>query len=106
MNDILKDGELVESDEKVAEMGLVDEKNDILLRERLDKFLAVCMPDVEIYAWQKDMILEIYRFLKDHPDNELLGRVSFRVFPYWILATLFRSMYDVDETLLQRTDED
>ena len=111
MNDILKDRELVESDTKVAEKGRRDEKNDILLRERLDKFLAVCIPDVEIFDWQKDMILKLYKLMKDHPDEKLILARGGSLFAstynhYALLATLFRSMYDVDETLLQRTDED
>lgn len=103
MNESLKDRELVESDTKVAEKGLRDEKNDILLRERLDKFLAVCVPDVEIFDWQKDMILELYKELKSCSDKKIVfARASNKPsYGYYLfLATMFRSMYDVDETLL------
>lgn len=114
MNDILKDRELVESDTKVTEKDLIDEKNDTLLRERLDKFLGLCFPGVPIYDWQKGMILEMYKWMKDHPDEKLIlarGSSSFasahnHYALLAFLAFLFRSMYDVDETLLQRTDED
>lgn len=103
MNDILKDGELVESDTKVAEKGLVDEKNDTLLRERLDNFLKVCFPTSysRLFDWQKDAILKMYKWMKDHPDDSIIFARGFnRNSHYYILATLFRSMYDVDETLL------
>lgn len=101
MNNILKDGELVESDTKVAEKGLVDEKNDTLLRERLDNFLKVCLPDAELFEWQKDAILKMYKWMKDHPDDSIVfARGPNKNSYYYILATLFRSMYDVDETLL------
>ena len=96
MNDILKDGELVESDTKVAEKGLVDEKNDTLLRERLDIFLKVCFPtgNIGLFDWQKDIILKLYKELKTYPDKEIVFARASNYGYYLFLAIMFRGMYD------------
>lgn len=133
MNENLKDMGLVESDTKVAEKGLRDEKNDALLRERLDNFLKVCFPtgNIGLFDWQKDIILKLYKELKTCPDKKIVfARASNKPsYGYYLfLATMFRGMYDesapidynshqdrtddvrrillVDETMLRRTDED